>query len=128
MHNLGIIQDSLGVCRFTGYAFSYDPWARMMGGLTGLDFSTGRLEEIANRVAAVEKLFNLAAGLTEADDSLPARFSREPILIAGEERSVSPEAMARMRADYYRARGWDERGNPTAALLESLRIKKRASP
>ena len=60
MHNLGIIQDSLGVCRFTGYAFSYDPWARMMSGVTGLDFSTARLEEIANRIAAVERLFNLA--------------------------------------------------------------------
>jgi aldehyde:ferredoxin oxidoreductase len=127
MHNLGIIQDSLGVCRFTGFSFAYDPWARMMGGLTGLDFSTGRLEEVANRVAAVERLFNLAAGLTEADDALPARFSREPILVAGEERTVSAEAMARMRADYYRARGWDERGNPTTALVESLRIKKRDS-
>jgi aldehyde:ferredoxin oxidoreductase len=128
MHNLGIIQDSLGICRFTGYAFSYDPWARMMSGLTGLDFSTARLEEIANRVAAVERLFNLAAGLTEADDSLPARFSDEPILVAGEERAVSTDAIARMRTDYYRARGWDGEGNPTAALLESLGVKKRKSP
>jgi aldehyde:ferredoxin oxidoreductase len=128
MHNLGIIQDSLGVCRFTGYAFSYDPWARMMSGLTGLDFSTARLEEIANRIAAVERLFNLAAGLTEADDTLPARFSREPILVAGEERVVSTNAVARMRMDYYRARGWDEQGNPTHATLESLAIGKRKSP
>jgi aldehyde:ferredoxin oxidoreductase len=128
MHNLGIIQDSLGVCRFTGYAFSYDPWARMMSGLTGLDFSTARLEEVANRIATVERLFNLAAGLTESDDTLPARFSREPILVAGEERAVSIDAIARMRRDYYLARGWDEQGNPTPALLESLGIGKRKSP
>jgi len=128
MHNLGIIQDSLGVCRFTGYAFSYDPWARMMSGLTGLDFSTARLEEIANRIAAVERLFNFAAGLTEADDVLPVRFSREPILVAGEERLVPADAGARMRSDYYRARGWDERGIPTPALLASLGVKKRKSP
>jgi len=128
MHNLGIVQDSLGVCRFTGYAFSYDPWARMMSGLTGLDFSTARLEEIANRIAAVERLFNFAAGLTEADDVLPVRFSREPILVAGEERLVPTDAGARMRSDYYRARGWDERGIPTPALLASLGVKKRKSP
>jgi aldehyde:ferredoxin oxidoreductase len=128
MHNLGILQDSLGVCRFTGYAFSTDPWARMMSGLTGLDFSTVRLEEIANRIAAVERLFNLSAGLTEADDVLPARFSTEPILAAGGERVVSSEAIVRMRRDYYRARGWDETGTPAPALLESLGIREWKSP
>jgi aldehyde:ferredoxin oxidoreductase len=127
MHNLGIIQDSLGICRFTGYAFSYDPWARMMNGVTGSDFSTARLEEIANRVAAVERLFNLEAGLTSADDALPERFSREPILVAGEERVISKEAVSRMRADYYRARGWDEEGRPAPELLQTLRIKPRSS-
>jgi aldehyde:ferredoxin oxidoreductase len=127
MHNLGIIQDSLGVCRFTGFAFSYDPWARMLSGVTGIDFSTARLEEIANRVAAVERLFNLDAGLTREDDTLPERFSREPILVAGEERVVSREAVDRMRHDYYRARSWDAEGNPTENLLQSLRIKRRRS-
>ena len=125
LHNLGIIQDSLGVCRFTGYAFSYDPWARMMSGVTGLDFSTARLEEVAHRTATVERQFNLAAGLTSADDSLPARFAAEPIVVAGEERVVSKEAAARMRTGYYRARGWDGEGRPTASLLESLGIAER---
>jgi aldehyde:ferredoxin oxidoreductase len=125
MHNLGIIQDSLGVCRFTGYAFSYDPWARMMSGVTGLDFSTARLEEIANRIAAVERLFNLEACLTSADDALPDRFSAEPIVVAGKERVIPKEAIARMRGDYYRARGWDEKGRPTEGLLHTLRIGER---
>ncbi|MGB7296474.1 MAG: aldehyde ferredoxin oxidoreductase family protein [Candidatus Aminicenantales bacterium] len=128
MHNLGIIQDSLGICRFTGYAFSYEPWARMMSGITGLDFSTARLKEIANRVAAVERLFNLESGLTSADDTLPQRFSREPVSVAGEERVISVEASSRMRADYYRARGWDNEGNPTAGQLQSLRVRPRRSP
>jgi aldehyde:ferredoxin oxidoreductase len=128
MHNLGIIQDSLGVCRFTGYAFSYDPWARMMSGVTGMDFSTARLEEIANRVAAVERLFNLASGLTSADDTLPERFSSEPIVVAGEERVVSKGAIVRMRRDYYEARGWDEEGRPAPSLMSSLRIAERSFP
>jgi len=125
MHNLGIIQDSLGVCRFTGYAFSTDPWARMVSGVTGLDFSTARLEEIANRISTLERLFNLEAGLTSADDVLPDRFSWEPIIVAGENKVVSREAQERMRGDYYQARGWDKRGQPTSALLQSLRIDNR---
>lgn len=128
MHNLGIIQDSLGICRFTGYAFSYDPWARMISGVTGLDFSTARLEEIANRIAAVERLFNREAGLTSADDTLPERFSHEPVIVAGEERLIPEEALSRLRDDYYRARGWDAEGNPPSGLLQSLRVRPRRSP
>ncbi len=124
MQNMGIIQDSLGVCRFTGFAFSADPWARMMSGVTGMDFSTARLDEIANRTAALERLFNLKTGATAADDFLPERFARVPITVAGRERVLSRAEQERMRADYYRAREWDEEGRPRPALLRSLHLEE----
>jgi aldehyde:ferredoxin oxidoreductase len=124
MQNIGILQDSLGVCRFTGYAFSSDPWARMASGATGRDFSVARFEEIENRVAALERLFNLRAGATAADDGFPARFHETPIMVGGRERRIVPEEMARMKRDYYRVRGWDEAGRPTKALLEALRLRE----
>ncbi|MBN2206282.1 MAG: aldehyde ferredoxin oxidoreductase family protein [Candidatus Aminicenantes bacterium] len=125
MQNLGILQDSLGVCRFTGYAFAADPWSRMASGVTGLDFSTARLEEVENRVAVLERLFNIEAGLTPADDWLPARFASTPIVIDGRERVVSEAAMEGMRRDYYRVREWDAAGRPGPALLRALSIKER---
>jgi aldehyde:ferredoxin oxidoreductase len=125
MQNLGILQDCLGVCRFTGYAFAADPWSRMASGATGLDFSTARLEEVENRVAALERLFNVEAGLTSADDRLPARFASTPVVIDGRERVVSEEAMEGMRRDYYRVREWDADGRPGPALLNALGIKER---
>jgi len=77
MQNTGVLQDSLGVCRFTGFSFAIEPWARIVSGITGYDFSTARLEEIANRIAALERLFNLEAGLNpEEEDVLPSRFRR----------------------------------------------------
>jgi aldehyde:ferredoxin oxidoreductase len=124
MQNKGILQDSLGVCRFTGFAFDVGPWARMMTGATGLDFSEARLEEIANRIAALERLFNSEAGATREDDALPPRFSEIPIAIAGAERTLSPEAQEKMRSDYYRIRGWDGSGRPTEALLDHLRVER----
>jgi aldehyde:ferredoxin oxidoreductase len=124
MQNLGIIQDSLGVCRFTGFAFSLEPWARMVSGVTGLDFSTARLEVIANRIATVERLFNLKAGAMADDDLLPERFSREPITVAGTDRTVSRGDMIQMRADYYRVRNWDQNGRPAPGLLQALNIKE----
>ena len=122
MQNKGILQDSLGVCRFTGFAFDVGPWARMMTGVTGLDFSEAKLEEIANRVATLERLFNVEAGASAEDDLLPPRFSEIPIVVAGEERVVSREAQARMRRDYYEVRGWDAAGRPIESLLDDLRI------
>ena len=116
MQNTGILQDSLGVCRFTGYAFSADPWARMVSGVTGRDFSVARLEEIENRVATLERLFNIEAGATAEDDALPARFADVPIVVEGRERRVSPGGPGADARDYYGIRGWDGEGRPTPEL------------
>jgi aldehyde:ferredoxin oxidoreductase len=125
MQNVGILQDSLGVCRFTGYAFSTEPWARMASGATGGDFSVARLEEIANRVATLERLFNIEAGAAAKDDDLPDRFSDLPIVVEGKERRVSREDKERMRRDYYGIRRWDEDGRPTRELCDALNIRRR---
>jgi aldehyde:ferredoxin oxidoreductase len=123
MQNLGILQDSLGVCRFTGYAFSVDPWARMVSGVTGRDFSVARLEEIENRIATLERRFNIEAGATAGDDVLPDRFADVPVVVEGKERRVTREDQERMKQDYYKVRGWDASGRPTSELLRSLRIE-----
>ena len=126
MQNKGILQDSLGICRFTGFAFDSGPWARMMTGVTGMDFSEARLEDIAHRIASLERLFNYEAGATMKDDTLPARFSEIPVKIAGEERVVSREAREKMLRDYYAIRRWDETGRPTESSLKDLGIERRA--
>jgi aldehyde:ferredoxin oxidoreductase len=96
----------------------------MMSGVTGRDFSVMRLEEIENRVATLERQFNVEAGVTAARDMLPARFAELPILVEGKERRVSVEEQQRMKKDYYRVRGWDEDGRPTADLLRHLGIEE----
>ncbi|NPV84135.1 MAG: aldehyde ferredoxin oxidoreductase family protein [Candidatus Aminicenantes bacterium] len=128
MQNTGILQDSLGICRFTGFAFSIDPWARIVSGVTGQDFSTARLEEIANRIADLERLFNLEAGLNpEEEDLLPTRFAEVPIMAEGKPRAITLENQLQMRRDYYRARSWNDDGRPGDELLRHMRIEKRRS-
>lgn len=123
MQNLGIIQDSLGICRFTGFAFSADPWARMASGITGMDFSTARLEKAANRIATLERIFNLQTGLKSDEDILPKRFQEEPILVGGKEKVMPLDLMQKLRYGYYLAREWDQRGRPAESLVKSLDIK-----
>jgi aldehyde:ferredoxin oxidoreductase len=112
MQNLGIIQDSLGICRFTGFAFSTEPWSRMASGITGLNFSTSRMEDIANRIASLERVFNLDAGMEEEEDTLPLRFQNESILVGKKEKRIPSDLIVKMRRDYYLARGWDKKGIP----------------
>jgi aldehyde:ferredoxin oxidoreductase len=85
-----------------------------------MDFSTSKLEEIANRIATLERIFNLNAGIGAEDDLLPARFSQEAIQVEGEPRVISREAQARMRKDYYTIRGWDEEGYPREETCRAL--------
>lgn len=125
MQNLGILQDSLGICRFTGFAFGMEPWARMVSGVTGREISTADLERITDRIAALERVFNLEAGLRAEDDSLPARFSDEPIVVAGKERTVPREVIARLRSDYYTLLGWNTAGEPRRATLAKLGVETR---
>jgi aldehyde:ferredoxin oxidoreductase len=123
MQNLGIIQDSLGICRFTGFAFSTEPWSRIASGITGMDFSAARLEKMANRVAALERIFNMEAGLVSEDDSLPKRFQNEPLLVGGKNRTIPLELIEKMKSEYYQARGWDEQGKPHQNFYKTLNIK-----
>ncbi|MBN2492401.1 MAG: aldehyde ferredoxin oxidoreductase family protein [Planctomycetes bacterium] len=127
LQNIGILQDSLGVCRFTGYAYSAEPWSRMVSGATGLDFSTHRLEQTADRIAALERVFNLEAGVTRDDDTLPARFSDESIVVGGKERCVPKDVIERLRSDYYELQGWDSEGRPDRALLHKRKIERLRS-
>ena len=112
MQNLGIIQDSLGICRFTGFAFSTEPWARMANGITGLNFSTAKFEEIANRVASLERLFNLETSMNIEEDTLPIRFQEESITVGEEEKRISYDSIVKMRTGYYKTRDWDKKGIP----------------
>lgn len=122
-HNLGIIQDSLGVCRFTGFAVGADHWARIYGAVTGIETGTENLGKAAERIAALERLFNVKAGMTREHDDLPRRFKQEPITIEGRGRVISEEDRARMLNDYYRERGWDPDGVPLAETLEKLQVE-----
>ena len=123
MQNLGILQDSLGICRFTGFAFGADPWARIASGITGINFSTSTLEDIANRIATLERIFNISTGMGRQDDRLPERFSEESISVGGEPRVVSKDIQEKILSDYYTIRGWDEEGQPTGETRRALGLE-----
>ena len=103
------IFDTLILCRFYRDLYTWDELVQSIRLATGLDVSTESLREIAASIATMTRQFNLREGLKPEDDRLPRRLHEES-LPSGH--SLTSEEMAFMLRDYYRLRGWDEKGVP----------------
>jgi len=66
----------------------------------------------------MEREFNLAAGLTAADDTLPERLLKEAAKTGPAKGKVNE--LGKMLPEYYALRGWDKGGVPTAATRARL--------
>jgi len=111
--------DSLGVCSFAGAAgASTEALVPVLVAATGVDFTYAELLKIGERTWNLERLFNLGAGLTKADDSLPRRLLEEPHK-SGPAAGVTVNLEA-MLLPYYERRGWTPEGVPTPEKLAEL--------
>ena len=112
--------DSSGLCLFTTGTWGYDDFAKMVDADMPGDWDVERLRKTGERIWNLEKLFNLKAGLTKADDTLPPRILKDPVPAGFNKGGVCELDV--MIPQYYAARGWDAEGVPTESKLESLGI------
>jgi len=119
MHDLMALYNATGMCKFYLRAVGGPVWlAQTLTMATGWGLSWEELMTIGDRIFTLKRLFNVKAGVTKADDTLPERIAT---LDRNERhRAVPREAFEQMRDEYYHLRGWDVQGRPTAARLQSL--------
>ena len=86
---------------------------------TGMKMDFGRYYLVGERGYTLERMFNIREGLTAKDDSLPARFTKEPLMFGKKGYTVPLDKMLKK---YYKLRGWDALGRPTKKLLKKLEI------
>ncbi len=84
----------------------------MLSAVTGVDYTTEEFLKCGERIWNLERLFNIKAGFTRKDDSLPERFFGND----GIDRTGFDKALD----EYYGSRGWDENGVPTEEKLGEL--------
>jgi len=119
-----VICDSAEICKYTTfatYALLPKDLAELISYDTGEEWSEEELMEIGERVANLERLFNLARGMDPREDTLPARFLSEP-LKEGPAKGIVVK-LEEMLPEYYRQHGWDERGYPKKETLERLDLR-----
>lgn len=111
------IMDSLILCKFLRGVFVdyFGECAEMLRLVTGWDVSDEELRETAQRIVKVKKEFNIRAGWTPDEDTLPARMLNTP-LPDDSRATLSTERLQALVKAYNVARGWSEDGYPATQL------------
>lgn len=116
--DLTALVDAAGLCLFITFANDLPEISAQLRTATGLDFSDDEFLAAGERIWNMERLFNLRAGFSKADDTLPPRLLNEPMKDGPHKgRVVQLDVML---PEYYKLRGWDEDGIPTAEKLAEL--------
>lgn len=104
--------DALILCRFYRDLYPWEELEKVIHLVTGKRSSKRELQKIASRIADMTRTFNLREGLKPEHDRLPQRLHREP-LPSGQR--LTEDELQHMVEEYYRLRGWDEKGVPAAS-------------
>jgi aldehyde:ferredoxin oxidoreductase len=115
------VVDSTGLCLFTTTAWGIEEFQKHLDAACEGDWTVERLLACGERIWNLERRFNLAAGLTGKDDTLPKRLLEEPAPSGTAEGRVSE--LAKMLPEYYELRGWTPDGVPTPETLRRLGLE-----
>ncbi len=136
--NRAAIMDSLILCKFLRGVFvdPFPEWAKLLNTVTGWDVDADELATTARRIVLAKRLFNLREGWTREEDWLPDRFLSESLeLESGRTATLTATRLEAMIGLYYRGRGLDETGVPSAGTVSELsldglmeRMKRSAAP
>lgn len=101
--DLHAFSDCLDLCKFSAFAESAEEYAEQYTGMTGIPITPEDVLTIGERIYTLERYYNQLAGFTQADDTLPPRFLKEPGT-GGSAGMVSH--LNEMLPEYYEVRGW----------------------
>ena len=114
------IVDSSGLCVFTTFAWTLEDIAPQVAAACEGEWTPETMLEAGERIWNLEREFNLAAGLTAADDTLPKRLLTEPAQTGPAKGNVN--RLHEMLPKYYEVRGWNEQGVPTDETRQRLSL------
>ncbi|MCP4408991.1 MAG: aldehyde ferredoxin oxidoreductase family protein [Gammaproteobacteria bacterium] len=103
--------DSSGLCLFTTFAWTLDNIAPQIDAACEGEWTVEKLAELGERVWNLERDFNMNAGLTGADDSLPKRLLKDAAKVGPAKGKIA--GLDEMLPKYYALRGWTNEGQLT---------------
>ncbi len=125
MQHTNAVIDSIGMCKFVNYAIGDEFFSRLMTSVTGVEYEVQDLQLAGERIWNLERLYNLRAGFTDADDNLPPRFLNEPLQEGASAGHVVH--LDEMLEEYYRFRSWSADGIPSEKKQIALGLDQLAT-
>jgi aldehyde:ferredoxin oxidoreductase len=114
--------DSGLLCSFGAVGMNDEVIAEMISSATGMEFSVNDIYSVGDRIACLERTFNVREGLTPRGDTLPGRLLDES-LSEGPSRNQRVDLQS-MLDEFYKECGWDkETGAPTQKKVKELGIE-----
>ena len=111
--------DNTGLCLFVGFAGGgLEAFVPITAAATGIPYTLDDFVKIGERTWNLERLWNLKAGFTKADDTIPKRLLQDGHK-DGPAKGVTVNLQA-MLPIYYEERGWDSEGVPSREKLAEL--------
>lgn len=118
MQDLMGMFDSLKTCKFLLYCgITPIDLVTCLNRVTGQEMTLDAFMQSGERIFQLKRMINLKLGVGRSADDLPRRI--KTALRAGGTHGHVPD-LQRMLDDYYRVRGWDEHGAPTAEKVTAL--------
>ena len=99
--------DSMATCRLTFLGATLEEFSELLTATTGMEYTSGLLGKIGERIFLTERYYNTCNGFTETDDRLPERFHMEEGS-GGDGIDIPPidrQAFLEELLKYYRIRG-----------------------
>jgi len=115
MQDAFAIYDSMVGCKYHSLAlfatldYELDDIAKILTAVTGLEWTDKDLHEVGSNINSVEARFNVREGFGPEDNRLPKEFGIN---------------LGKMLRDYYKERGWSQKGVPKAPRLKKPKVSK----
>ena len=112
--------DSAGLCIFTTFAWGMDNISPQVDAACEGDWSVEKMLEVGERIWNMERDFNIKAGITAEQDTLPKRLLKEAAKVGPATGRVAD--LDKMLPEYYALRGWTTDGVPTDETRSRLNL------
>jgi aldehyde:ferredoxin oxidoreductase len=108
-----LLTDCLTMCKNIGLSMDvmdFDFASQLLSAGTGLNFTPEIVDAALKGVINRDRKMNIDFGVDADQDTLPKRFTHEPLAEGASKGQVVP--VKRMVREYYKIKGWDEKGVP----------------
>ena len=122
-HDLSALQDAVTMCNFMIFGgFGITDMLNSLNAVTGWDWKIEDFLKVGERISTLKRAVNVKWGFSRKDDTLPKAMYRPSK--KGSRAGKVPGPLDPALDGYYRLRGWDSDGKPTAETLKELGLRE----